>query len=251
MSLAARLRPHDRPPPPALPADAALLLDFDGTLVDIAPRPEAVRVPPALPLLLEGLQRRLRGAIAIVSGRRLFDLDRMLWPLELAGAGVHGAELRRVGGGAVEACDGPDTAALARALQLRFGSDARILVEDKRHTVALHYRLAPEREADCRRALQAVLPEGFELLPGHCVLEARPRGVNKRRAIEELLRHPPFAGRRPVFVGDDFTDEEGFAAAQAAGGFAVRVGAGATDADHRLADAGAVLNWLRRSLAAG
>lgn len=249
MTLAARSRRALRAAPPALPADAALLLDFDGTLVPIADRPTDVQVPAVLPLLLEGLQRRLGGALALVTGRALFDLDRMLWPLEPAGAGVHGAELRRHAGGPITALAASASAPLARTLQIRFGNDPRILVEDKQYAVALHYRLAPEREAECRRALQVALPDDHEILAGKMVVEARPRGVSKRRAVLELMREAPFAGRRPVFVGDDRTDEDGFEAVRQAGGWAIRVGPGDSVADYALDDPDAVMAWLRRALA--
>lgn len=238
------------PPPPALPATATLFLDFDGTLVPIAERPDHIEVHPELPLLLEGLRGRLGGALAIITGRRLEDVDRRLAPFAFSGAGLHGAELRPAAGGAVQLQWNPDTRALIEALRRRFADDPRILVEDKAACVAVHFRQAPERAQECRDALHALAHQAeFEIIAGKMVVEARPPGTGKGRALAALLQHPPFRGRQPVFVGDDVTDEEGFAAAAELGGWGVKIGPGPTLARYRFDDAGALAHWLRAALA--
>ncbi|NKC29469.1 trehalose-phosphatase [Falsiroseomonas selenitidurans] len=211
---------------PTAPDNAALFLDFDGTLVEIAERPDAVRVPPDLPPLLERLSRHLDGALAIVSGRPLAELDHFL-PGPVAKAGNHGAALRRRPDGAVEspALASPPAAWRARtqALTEAFPS---AFIEDKAHGFVLHYRQAPEAGAvfrDLLESLVAEAPEHFALLPARMAWEVTPRGVSKATAVTSLMAHPPFAGRVPVFVGDDVTDEAGMQAAREAGGIGLRL----------------------------
>lgn len=246
---AAQPLPQALPPPPPLPADAALFLDFDGTLVPIAPRPDAVQVPPGLPALLEQLQRRLGGALAILTGRPLQEVDRRLAPFASGAAGLHGVELRLTAGAPAFAPPTPETRALLAALRQRFGGDPRILVEDKRACVALHFRQAPERADECQAALRALAPaDRFEIITGHMVVEARPHGAGKGHALRALLGQAPFAGRRPVFAGDDVTDEDGFDAAALLGGYGIKIGPGATRARYRCADTAALARWLREGL---
>lgn len=235
-------------PPPLEPGDA-LFLDFDGTLVDLAPAPDRIHVDRALMPLLEALRERQRGAVAIVSGRELADIDRWLSPLVLPAAGVHGAE-RRGADGATVAMDASALAPVADRLRPLVDRHPGLRLEPKRAAVALHYRMAPELEALCRQAVaevQAAWPS-LTLLEGKCVLELLPRGVGKGGAIEAFLQEPPFAGRRPVFMGDDVTDEAGFDAVLRAGGLAVKVGPGASLAPHRLAGTEDVRRWLTLSL---
>lgn len=215
------------PPPPPLPPEAALFLDFDGTLVEIAPVPDAVQVPPGLLSVLDGLARRLDGALAVVSGRPMEDLDRYL-PLPIVKVGDHGAALRLGPAAPVIGPNlplpPPEWRARAADLAARF---AGMLLEDKAHGFVLHYRLAgPEAGAAARELLSALVaedPERFTLLAARRAWEVRPRGVSKASAVAALMTRPPFAGRVPVFIGDDVTDEEGMAEARAAGGLGLRL----------------------------
>jgi len=213
----------------------ALFLDFDGTLVDIAPEPGAVVVPSTLVPTLAALQRFLGGAVAVVSGRPIRELDQFLSPLRLPVAGVHGAERRSATGLMEYIADQPlgEVEHAARALAERHPG---LLVEHKRSSLALHYRAVPHLEAECIAAMQAAVDRspGLTLLRGKMVAEAKPTGASKGAAIEAFLNEPPFAGRLPLFVGDDVTDEVGFATVQRLGGLGVKVGEGPTAAWQRL-----------------
>lgn len=250
--ISAQPIPQELTPPPALGPGAALFLDFDGTLAPLAQRPDNVRVHPAMPALLEATARRLGGALAIITGRRLAEVDQQLAPFRFGGAGLHGAELRRTAGAQARLQFHAATRPLVDALRLRFGGDPRLLIEDKTVCVALHYRGAPERALECRDAMHELTPRPeFEIVNGHMVVEARPRGAGKGRALRTLLGHAPFLGRLPVFVGDDVTDEDGFAAAAALGGYGVKVGHGPTVARYRFGRPDDVFGWLQSSLHAG
>jgi trehalose 6-phosphate phosphatase len=229
----------------------ALFLDFDGTMVDIAPQPHAVQVPPPLLDVLRELQDYLHGAIAVISGRPIAQLDDFLLPVKLPVAGVHGAERRGADGRMhllhTHPLDRVEHA--ARSLATRHPG---LLVETKRGSLALHYRLAPELEDECLRAMQEAVEEspGVTLLRGKMVVEAKPGGASKGRAIEDFLAEPPFTGRVPVFIGDDVTDEVGFSTVQRLGGLGIKVGEGATVAWRRLADPQALRQELKAALAA-
>lgn len=246
---------------PALPPNAdptwAYFLDFDGTLVDIAPTPDAVRVAPALLDLLAALHMRTGGAVAVVSGRPVADLDKYLKPLRLPAAGVHGQEIRAAADGAIEGA-GVDTTVLdaVRANAARVVGDfPGVLLEDKGGTVALHYRAAPEARDAAAQAMRdgvAAEPDRLALLEGKMVFEAKPLHVSKGGAVDALMRIAAFAGRRPCFVGDDVTDEDGFKACNARGGVSVKVGAGAESlATYGLADPAAVHAWLAAAVSQG
>lgn len=212
---------------PAGRGTACLLLDLDGTLLDIAPRPEAVRVPGGLVATLEAVGRRLEGALALVSGRPIGELDRLLAPLRTAAAGVHGAELRRRPDGPIERQPAPAALARARDLLAATALPAGVLVEDKEVALAIHWRTAPEPPQallDRLRALVRAAEGTLEAVPGKAVLELRTAGLDKGMAVCALLGEPPFAGRLPVFVGDDRTDEDAFRAVERAGGVALPVG---------------------------
>jgi trehalose 6-phosphate phosphatase len=234
------------PIPPLPTAHHALFLDFDGTLADIAAQPGAVRVWPGVTTSLGDLYAALGGALAIVTGRTLADIDRFLHPLRLPLACEHGAQYR-LGGGPVGGVPALDLAPVLDALRPLVARHPELLVEVKSAGVALHYRQAPHLEALCLRTMEQALPgvPGAELMRGKCVLELKPAGPSKGRAIADFMRQPPFAGRVPLFIGDDVTDEAGFAAAQALGGLGVKVGGGPTQARARLAAPGDVRDWLR------
>lgn len=214
------------PPPPLRPDHgaverAALFLDFDGTLVEIAPTPTAVLVPQALPALLYRVAQGLGGALGIVSGRPLADLDRFL-PVPLAKAGEHGAAVRPCPEAAPELPDlptpPPEWRHRAEALVEAFPG---ALLEPKSHGFVLHYRLAAEAGPACEallRHLASERPEDFTLLEARMAWELRPRGPSKGSAVRRLMAMPAFAGRTPVFIGDDVTDEAGMEVARAFGG---------------------------------
>ena len=238
----------DAPRLPPYAADWALFLDVDGTLVEYAARPDAVRPGAGELELLVGLQRAARGALALISGRSVADLDAMFAPLALPAAGQHGVERRDFQGGVHRgAIPPPALRRIAASLGEFAARHQGLLFEDKGHNLALHYRLAPQLAAAARAALgeaAAQLGAGFELLHGKMVVELKPSGRDKGSAIEEFMREAPFAGRRPVFVGDDHTDEFGFGVVNRLGGESVKVGAGESAARWRIADAGAVRAWL-------
>jgi trehalose 6-phosphate phosphatase len=205
---------------------AALLLDFDGTLVEIAARPDAVRVPPELPVLLHRLAEELSGALAVISGRPLRDLDSFL-PVPIAMAGDHGASLRP--DPLAPALDPnlphPPAAWRARAADL-VGRHPGALIEDKEHGFVFHYRQAPEAGPEAEALLASLVaedPEAFSLLEARMAWEVRPRGPSKGTAVSALMARPPFQGRVPVFIGDDVTDEEGMEVARRLGGFGLRL----------------------------
>jgi trehalose 6-phosphate phosphatase len=229
----------------------ALFLDFDGTIVDIAPQPGAVVVPHGLVDVLGSLSERLRGGIALISGRPIEQIDAFLHPLQLPAAGVHGLE-RRGANGRVTLLSTHPLEHVEEAANTLAGKFPQLLVESKRGSVALHYRQAPELAALCLETMQAAVAEspGLTLLPGKMVLEAKPGGASKAVAIEAFLKEAPFAGRRPVFIGDDFTDEVGFSLVQRLGGMGVKVGEGASVAWHRLPSPAALCAQLQQAAAA-
>ncbi|MDB5693734.1 MAG: otsB [Alphaproteobacteria bacterium] len=237
-------------PPPFSPAGAALFLDFDGTLVELAEAPDLIDVPAALPGLLARLSERLGGRLAILSGRSLDDLDRHLGR-HIGGPGIalsgsHGLELRLPDGRTLTP-NAPDGLPAARAEVARFAAGQEgLLVEEKPAGIALHYRRAPEREASVAAFLSELAERtNLGLQHGKMVIELRPHGADKGDALRLLMAEPPFVGARPWFVGDDLTDEDAFAAAAALGGAGILVGAPRrTAARWRLPDVAAVARWL-------
>ncbi len=213
---------------PEIEADWALFLDLDGTLIDFAPTPDSVIVQQGLPDLLMNLAGDLDGALAIVTGRARETADRLLAPWQPPGGFGHGAELRDAAGRILDDHALPRVPEAWPARLARQAADwPGVILERKPHGMALHYRGAPERRDDAHAALAALMAghdEEFDLLPAHMAFEIRPRGANKARPVEVLMRTPPFQGRRPVFVGDDVTDEDGMRAACRLGGFGLHVG---------------------------
>ena len=215
----------------------ALFLDVDGTLLDIAQRPEEVAVPEDLGALLQSAWQALEGAMALVSGRAIGDLDRLFAPLRLPAAGQHGIELRLEPDGEaaiMQAC--PVDAALKSAVEALALKRPGVEVEDKGMTLAVHYRGAPRSGGLLARDLRRLLDregEGIALCRGKMVLELRDGRFTKAGAVEAFMQRPPFAGRLPVFIGDDITDEDGFDAVERHGGIAMPVGEAHQGVGHR------------------
>ncbi|MFZ3321253.1 MAG: trehalose-phosphatase, partial [Usitatibacter sp.] len=233
-------------PPPS--ADWALFLDIDGTLLDYAPHFQAVRAGPVVQQLLGRLLGASGGALALVSGRSVEDIDRLFAPLRLPLAGQHGTE-RRAADGTIHRHTPPlDRLGEAAAEMVRLtAAHSALAFENKGMTLAMHYRRAPELHDEVAagmRRIAARAGEDFELQAGKFVFELKPSGKNKGGAIAEFLAEAPFAGRTPVFIGDDLTDEDGFAVVNRARGHSVKVGPGETCAPWRLADPAAVRAWL-------
>lgn len=236
---------------PSLTAETALFLDFDGCLVDIAPRPDAVVIPPGLPQRLARLHSALGGAVALVSGRDVADLRGYLPDFPGAIAGSHGAELS-LSGHLIETTHQVDLdlAALHQAAADAVAAHPAILVEYKPHGVALHYRADPALRPvveDVTARLAESHP-GMMLQPAKMAVELRPAGTGKDGALDRLMGMAPFAGRVPVYAGDDLTDEVAMARAQALGGQGIKIGAGDTVAHHRLPDPAALAHWLDDAL---
>jgi len=235
-------------PPRSLLVSASLFLDFDGTLVEIADRPDSVTVDPELAGLLSRLARRLGGRVAIISGRSIAQLDTLLGPVAqtLALSGSHGCE-HRWHGISAHPVRPESLLDVAAAMRVAGVDQPGVIIEEKSFGVALHYRLAPafEREA---LLLAERLGAEHELAVQHgkMMVELRVPGSDKGVAVARLMKQPEMAGTTPIFIGDDLTDESAFAAARAAGGHGILVGATrATAADYSLPDPAAVIQWLR------
>ncbi len=233
----------------------AILLDIDGTILDIAPSPQQVWVPPELRHSLARLDELTGGALALVSGRPLADIDLIFSPLQLAAIGGHGAELRPVAGTEPRVSAAPLSAALKRKLASVTEIGPGILAEDKGYSLALHYRLAPEKGEELSAAVAeicAAIPPGtIEILPGKLVVEIKPAGVNKADAVCDLMRYPPFAGRNPIFIGDDATDVPVFGIISKFGGLGFSVGRIVADVSGHFDKPQTVRSWLTRIAADG
>jgi trehalose 6-phosphate phosphatase len=241
---------RDEPPP--LRRDQALFLDFDGTLVEIASAPHLVRVPAELPRLLAALDERLGGAVAVVSGRPLDELSRMLAPFPGPIAGGHGLERRGTDGNVARCLAAPELERFRSLIAAFAERHDGVVCEDKGCTLALHYRQGPSVGALCEALVrQAAEASNGALVavPGKMVVELMPRSAGKGRAIADFLADAPFHGRVPVFIGDDTSDEDGFAVVNRLDGASIHVGDGITVAHHKLATVGEVWAWLCRGLA--
>ena len=240
-------------PAPAWPDDPALFLDLDGTLLHFADDPQGVVVTARVRRLLGRLATATGGAIAFVSGRAMADLDRLLAPHRFPVAAVHGLERRDGSGRIVRApVDERGFAALERSLQRFVAAHPGLLLEHKGLTLALHYRRRPELESAVIDAVDAAIAESapeLEAMRGNRVVEVKSAAQDKGSAILAFMHETPFAGRTPVFVGDDVTDEFGFRAVNELGGLSVKVDSGATAARYRLPDIDAVLSWLEELVA--
>src|ERR1700676_1383416 len=251
---------QDNDPPDAVPVprslvphfnECALLLDIDGTLLDLAPTPREVWVPPDLANTLPLLLARTSGALALVSGRSLNDIDLIFAPMQFPAVGGHGAEMRLSPESESVAVHAPP---MDKKLKRRFAAIAKlspgILLEDKGYSLALHYRLAPHAEKAIYEAvslIRADLPNApIEVLPGKSVCEIKHSGFNKASGVLELMNHEPFKGRRPIFIGDDVTDESVFAIMPDFGGVAFSVGRRAKGVADYFDDPSEVRDWLAR-----
>ena len=238
-------RPETLPP---LTPDTALFLDFDGTLVALASQPELVEVPPGLTGLLTALHDRLNGALALVSGRALRDLDAFLAPLLLPAAGEHGAQ-RRAADGRLVSTPPVDLQAVLQAADGLVRHHPALILERKNLALSLHYRQAPDLENLCLQVMREALARsaGIELMHGKCVIDLKPAGVSKGTAIAAFMSEAPFAGRRPIFAGDDVTDEAGFEQVRQFGGIAIKVGPEPTRAQFRCESVAQLGKWLMES----
>src|ERR1700712_1218074 len=254
--------PEDEGSPDAVPVPrslvphldhCAILLDIDGTLLDLAPTPREVWVPPGLSETLTGLLARTSGALAMVSGRSLNDIDLIFAPLQFPAVGGHGAEMRISRENESVAMHAPP---MDKELKLRLAAIAKIspgiLLEDKGYSLALHYRLAPQAEKaiyDAVSAIRADLPNApIEVLPGKFVCEIKHSGFTKATGVIELMTHAPFQGKRPVFLGDDVTDETVFAIMPGMNGLAFSVGRHAQGVAGHFDEPRDVRAWLARLL---
>src|SRR6266576_1572117 len=253
---AAKASPTKAPAPAELGQHldrSAILLDIDGTLLDLAPTPREVWVPPDLASTLTHLLRRTSGALALVSGRSLNDIDLIFAPEQYPAVGGHGAEMRVAADSEAVATHAPP---MDKELKRRLAAIAKlspgILLEDKGYSLALHYRLAPHAEKAIYAAvslIRADLPNApIEVLPGKCVCEIKLSGFDKATGVLELMTHEPFRGRRPIFIGDDVTDETVFAIMTDLDGLAFSVGRRAQGVADHFDEPRDVREWLARLL---
>jgi trehalose 6-phosphate phosphatase len=226
----------------------ALFLDCDGTLLDIAPTPNEVRVPDGLVELIVGLSKRLGGALAVLTGRRLAEIDLLLTPARLIGAGVHGAEIRTVAGGPITRVASALPKALVEEVVRRCQALPGIIAEPKGPGLAVHYRLAPFLKDALEAELRGLLTQyadGLVLCPGRKLFEIIPAGHSKGTALETFCALPEFVGRRPIMIGDDMGDIPAFAAAHRLGGAGLRVaGEHFGDQNVELRNPRRVIAWL-------
>jgi trehalose 6-phosphate phosphatase len=229
-----------------------LFLDFDGTLADIAPTPDLVVFSPETRQLLQVLQHSFSGAVAIVTGRNVSEIDAHLAPVALPIAGLYGLTHRSANGDVTGAPAGPSQVArVARVLKALADQHVGLLLERKGDTIALHYRARPELVGQVRAVAQASLQGevGLKLIEGKMVVEIAPSTADKGQAIRRFLREAPFLGRRPIYAGDDVSDEAAFAVVRELGGISIKVGAGPSLAAYRVRDIAHLFRWMRAIVA--
>jgi trehalose 6-phosphate phosphatase len=235
-------------PPPLPSLQWCLFLDVDGTLIELTDSPLETYADPELKALLSEVAERLGGAVALVSGRSIEYLDALFSPLRLAAAGLHGVERRKASGVMHGASFVDSQLDRARAaLEELVVAHPGTLLEDKGRTVAVHFRMAPQFEPmilAAVRAIAAQLGSNYHIQGGNMMLEIKPRGFTKASAIKAFLHEPPFSGRKPVFVGDDLTDQDGFKTVEDQGGISIAVG-DRVQGQFCLENPAAVRSWLK------
>ena len=233
------------PPPPAL--DWCLFLDVDGTLVELTDTPSQTVADPQIKSLLHEVSERLGGALALVSGRKIETLDQLFAPLKLPAAGLHGVE-RRKSGGEIQGASFVDSQLdrARSAMKTLVEAHPGTLFEDKDRTIAVHFRMAPQFAEIMRQSVIDIakpLGTNYHIQSGKMLFEIKPRGFSKATAIKAFMQESPFSGRRPVFIGDDLTDQDGFAIVEAQGGISIGVG-DRVQGQFYLEDVAAVRSWL-------
>jgi trehalose 6-phosphate phosphatase len=233
------------PPPPAL--DWCLFLDVDGTLVELTDTPSQTAADAQIKSLLREVSERLGGAVALISGRKIETLDQLFAPLKLPAAGLHGVERRKFDGSIQGASFVDSRLDLARAaLKSLVDAHPGTLLEDKERTIAVHFRTAPQFADAMREGVVEIansLGRDYHIQGGKMMFEIKPRGFTKATAIQSFMKESPFRGRRPVFIGDDLTDQDGFAMVESQGGLSVGVG-DHVQGQYYLANVPAVRAWL-------
>ena len=227
----------------------ALFFDVDGTLLEIAPTPDAVVVGEGVRTVLRNLDEATGGAVALVSGRPLDQLDQLFAPLHLTIAGLHGLEVRTAKGEILRPpAPSHDFERMREALGAFAEEHSGLLFEDKGYALALHYRLAPDFEDTARICVENAVEkwgDGYQILAGRKVFEIKPSQANKGKVIESLIANDPFTDRCPVYVGDDVTDEDGFATVNRLGGHSIRIGTSPTTcARYTVPNVSKLLDWL-------
>jgi trehalose 6-phosphate phosphatase len=223
----------------------AIFLDLDGTLVELVDYPDSVQVDSCTLRLVQALRRKVGGALAVVSGREIAVIDRLLHPLVLPVAGVHGLE-RRDANGIVHSRDMADNSSIVFTIEKAIGDKVGVVIERKPGAIALHYRRRPDLERRCREIVHGVVEKrpDLRLLHGKMVYEIMPTGSDKGRVIQAFLSESPFLGRTPIFAGDDITDEAGFSAVNARSGISIKIGRGESVAHFRAHDLRQFRVWL-------
>jgi trehalose 6-phosphate phosphatase len=235
--------------PPAPSLDWCLFLDVDGTLIELTDTPSQTVADPEIKALLRDLNVRLEGAVALVSGRQIETLDQLFAPLALPSSGLHGIE-RRTAEGLLQGGTFIDSKLddARAAIKVFVDSHPGALLEDKRRTVAIHFRMAPQATVAARELAAGIvekLGKQYQIQPGDMMLEIKPRGFTKATAIRAFMQEPPFSGRRPVFIGDDLTDQDGFPAVESMGGISIGVG-DRVQGQYHLDTVAQVRDWLQQ-----